>query len=71
MNIMELAVGEIGVDAGGTRYRVLRDGDRWLPGLGRRRVRFTVDQHGRTHSFLRGIEVERAKPADHRQEDKS
>ena len=57
MNIMDLKIGEVGA-AGGTRYRVIRDDIERKPIFGMTTVRTTEDQHGKTHKFMRGIEVE-------------
>lgn len=59
MNIMDLEIGESGVDQQGVRYTVLRDDVEKRPGVGHVTVRTTTDQDGTTHKFIRGIEVER------------
>jgi hypothetical protein len=57
MNIMDLEIGDTGLGPDGTEYLVLRDVEERKPVLGKITVRTCKDQHGKTHKFMRGIEV--------------
>lgn len=57
MNILDLEIGDTGISEDGTEYRVIGDAKEQNAFLGVIPVRIAKDQHGKTHKFIRGIEV--------------
>lgn len=57
MNILDLEIGDICLGEDGTEYRILGDSKERNAWLGVIPVRIAIDQHGKRHKFIRGIEV--------------